>query len=148
MEDAADDAAIEAFQDLTCEKVGQFLSGEVPDEFKLPIHSFSVGDFEGVEDPTVISIERPEPNRLVVDLFYSLHSVVWTVQVALSDFKEHDSSLPNYFTNIEVGDELVSLDLVQRVYFRATLTFDVEAQQFVDGSIRAASVRHRAGQGK
>lgn len=148
MEDAAGDAAIETLQDLTCEKVGQFLSGEVPDEFNLPIHSFSVEDFEGVEDPTVISIETQEPNRLVVDLFYNLHTVVWTVQVALSDFKEHQSSLPDYFSNIEVGNELVSLDLVQRVYFRATLTFDVEAQQFVDASIRAASVRQRAGQGK
>ncbi|WP_338811451.1 serine protease (plasmid) [Agrobacterium leguminum] len=147
MEDAAGEAAIEALQDLTCEKVGRFLSGEVPDEFNLPIHSFSVKDFEGVEDPTVISVERPESNKLAIDLFYNLHTVVWTVQVALSDFEDHQSSLPRYFINIEVGEELVSMDLVQRVYFRAAITFDMEVQQFVDASIRTASVRQRAGQG-
>ncbi|MBX5013959.1 trypsin-like peptidase domain-containing protein [Rhizobium lentis] len=148
MEDAAGDAAVEALQDLTCEKVRRFLSGEVPDEFNPPIRSFSVEDFEGVEDPSVISIERPEPNRLIIDLFFNLHTVIWTVQVALSDFREHQSSVPNYFINIEVGNELVSLVLVQRVYFRATLIFDVEAQTFIEASIRSASVRQRGRQEK
>lgn len=147
MEDAAGEAAINALQDLTCEKVGRFISGEVPEEFHLPIQSFSVEDFEGVEDPTVISIERPESNKLIIDFFFNLHTVVWTVQVALSDFKDRQSSLPSYFTNIEVEDELVSMDLVQRVYFRAALTFDMEAQQFVDARVRTASVRQRAGLG-
>lgn len=123
LDDVAGDAAVGALQDLTCEKVRRFLSGEVPDEFNPLIRSFSVEDFEGVEDPSVISIEKPEPNRLIIDLFFNLHTVIWTVQVALSDFREHQSYVPNYFINIEVGNELVSLDLVQRVYFRATLIF-------------------------
>ncbi|MCD2175971.1 trypsin-like serine peptidase [Rhizobium sp. C4] len=144
MEDVAGDAAISALQNMTCEKVGQFIAGEVPDEWNTPVTSFSVEDFEGVEDPEVISILKQDHETIEIDLFFDLHTVVWTVQVAMADFQERRGGISDYFINIDIGDEEVSLDLVQRVFFRVGMIFDVEAQVFSDVTVRTASVRRRA----
>jgi class 3 adenylate cyclase len=142
MESAAGDAAMVLLEGLSLPKLREMLAvSEIAPELLEPIDGFTLEDFDGVEDPEVISAEKDGSDRLRIDLFFSLHCIIWTVTMPEDRLRDHEDEYARHFMNIDVTDGTASLELVQRIYFRVTLGFDGELKEFTDTAFRSAAVR-------
>ncbi len=142
MEAAAGDAAVELLEGLALPKLRDLLAvSEIPPKLLEPIGSLTVEDFEGVEDPEIISAEQDGPDTLRIDLFFSLHCIIWNVTMPEDRFREHEDEYLRHFMNIDITGGIVSLELVQRIYFRAMLAFDSELEEFAETVFQTAAVR-------
>nr|WP_289624924.1 serine protease [Sinorhizobium sp. 7-81] len=140
----AEDAAIELLEGLSLHKLRELLAvSDISPELLDPIDSFTVEDFEGVEDPEIISAEKDGPDTLRIDLFFSLHCIIWTVTMPQERFRAREEEYSRHFMNIDITQGIVSLELVQRIYFRAMLGFDSELKEFTETVFQTAAVRGR-----
>jgi hypothetical protein len=103
--------------------------------------SFSVEDFEGVEDLELISTEIIEPDQIRIKYFFQLQTLIWTVEVSGDDYHQHGHDFREHFINVSEEDGVASMELVQRCYFKAVTVFDRDRAEFSDVSITSSAIR-------
>ncbi len=144
LEDVAARAAMEALARLSLPGMRGFLeTSGVPLVCLDAIASFSVEDFDGVEDCEITFTERALDGRLRIEFYFDLHRAIWTVQVPLEDFRAHQGSFDIHFHNAKVDGPIVSIDIVQRCYFRAHVMYDPASETFDDPVITTTAVKRR-----
>ncbi|MEN5089252.1 serine protease [Pseudomonas protegens] len=142
MEWAARDAAENYLQSLPLDAVKRCLAiAEIPGKYLNHIKGFSAEDIEGVEDLEVLSAEMKGDQMLGIELYFDLLSVVWTVEIAENIYAQHKLSFDRYFMNIQVDDDVVAMEALQRVYFKASMLFDYEHEEFTDVAVNWSGVR-------
>jgi len=142
METAATDAALAHLEGLALSSVRSFLAAsEVAMECLTPIRAVTVEDFEGLEDPEILSA-REEDGTITVSFGFELRTVVWTVEVAYADYRANAAAFEEHFVNIETAGETTRMETMQRCYFEADLTLDQLAGEFTSVSIALAGVMH------
>ena len=143
LENAATTAAIEYLQRLALPSVREFLgASDIDSSLLTSMEHFSVEDFEGLEDPEVISVEE-RGTTLAVSYLFDLLSVIWTVHVPSSEYLEKVTDFEEHFLNVVVDGDTVQMELIQRCYFEAELLFDTETEEFLRASIKLSGVKRR-----
>lgn len=144
MEAEASAAALEHLEKLTLTSVRQFLAAnDIRSDCLASIQAFSVEDFEGLDDPELISAQETKDAMVVVSYAFDLLSVFWTVEVPSVDYLARPADFNKHFLNIEDDGTTASMQAFQRCYFEANLTLDVAAQVFTQASISRTGVRRR-----
>lgn len=136
LESHASHFAIEHLESLPQRSMTQFLiASEVNSDLLNEIQSFSVEDFEGVEDPEILSMKTLEGSLLEIDYFFNLRSVAWTIKINKSCYESQTIAFKEHFAIGLESDDTVNLCHVQRCYFRINLNFDNNLTEFIDSSI-------------
>jgi len=142
LESIASEATIAALTSLSLPKVRSFLSAaDIPEYCLEAIQSFSVEDYEGVDDLELISTEIVDQGRVAIEYFFQLQFLIWTVEVLGEVFRQHEAEFQDHFININDEDAVVSMELVQRSYFRAETVFDQNREEFSEVLITSAAIR-------
>lgn len=119
-----------------------FLSASgIPSECLNLIQQFSVVDFEGIEDPEILSTEKLDDSKLKIKYYFNLLTVVWIVEVSESSYFENESEFDRYFMNINISNSIVTMEIFQRCHFKATMLFDQEQEEFSEESITWSAVQ-------
>jgi len=144
MEEAASAAALEHLGRLTLPSVCEFLAAaDIHANCLTSIRHFSVEDFEGLEDPAVISVEEREGTTLTVSYSFDLLSVIWTVEISSTDYFSRAADFEEHFLNVAVDGETTSMEVIQRCFFEAELLFNPVSEEFTRASITRSGVKHR-----
>lgn len=148
IEKAAAHAAIESLETLSLPSMHMFLKASgVPPECLVPIQNFSVEDFEGVEDPEIISAEKVDNSKLMIKYFFNLLTVIWTIEVPEESYHLNEMEFHNHFMNITVDKGVATMEIMQCCYFKANMAFDQEQEEFLDTSIIWSAVKLPTKQG-
>ena len=142
IEKAAAHAAIKSLNTLSLPSMHLFLKASgVPQECLIPIQNFFVEDFEGVEDPEIISAEKIDNSKLIIKYFFNLLTVVWTIEVPEESYHLSEIEFHKHFMNIAVDKGVATMEIMQCCYFKANMTFDQEQEDFLDTSIFWSAVK-------
>ena len=142
LERTAARTAIDYLEALPPTLMHGFLSASgIPSECLNLIQQFSVVDFEGVEDPEILSTEKLDDSKLKIKYYFNLLTVVWIVEVSESSYFENESEFDRYFMNINISDGIVTMEIFQRCHFKATMLFDQEQEEFSEESITWSAVQ-------
>lgn len=142
MEKAAAHAAIESLETLSPPLMHEFLkASRVSSELLGSIQNFSVEDFEGVEDPEVISIETIDDSKLVIKYFFNLQRVIWKIEVPEEVYCLNAMEFQKNFMNIYVENGVASMEIMQHCCFKADMTFDQQKEKFLEVSITWSAVK-------
>jgi hypothetical protein len=142
LESIGSDATIAALGDFSLPRARRFLeAADVPGHCLKAIESFSVEDFEGVEDLELISTEIQDDGKIKIEYFFQLQTLIWTVAVSPDAYRQHASDFQEHFFNVSEEGGVTSMDIIQRCYFKAVTLFDQEREEFSDVSITSSSVR-------
>lgn len=140
MEHEASNAAIDYLERLDLPSVREFLaSSDIPASCLDSIQGYSVEDFEGLEDPEILSA-REDDLTITLQYAFELLTVVWTVEVAVKDYRAHSAVFEQHFVNIETDGEMTRMEAMQRCYFEADLVLDKIAEEFNSVAITLAGV--------
>lgn len=141
VEVAASDAALAHLEGLALLSVRGFLAAsDVPAECLAPIQTFTVEDFEGLENPELLSAREDENGTLAVSCAFDLLSVIWTVEMPAADYLARVGDYDAHFINLVVDGPTARMELVQRCHFEAELTFDRESECFTQASITLSGI--------
>jgi hypothetical protein len=117
-------------------RVRRFLeAADIPEHCLEAIENFSVEDFEGVEDLELISTEILDDGQIRIEYFFQLQTLTWTVAVSPVAYRQHAADFREHFLNVSEEGGIVSMDLIQRCYFKAVTLFDQKHEEFSDVSI-------------
>jgi hypothetical protein len=142
LETMGSEATIAALESLSLPRMRSFLStADIPEHCLDAVLSFSVEDFEGVEDLELISIEIVDPGQVKIEYFFQLQMLIWTVEVSEEVYREHGPDFQKHFMNMSEEGGVVSMELVQRCYFRAETVFDRDRGEFFEVSITSSAIR-------
>ena len=142
LEKMGSEATIAALASLPLPSMRGFLRAvDVPEHCLDAIERFSVEDFEGVEDLKLISTEIIEPDKIMIEYFFKLQTLIWTVEVSGDDYDQHGHDFREHFINVNEEDGVASMELVQRCYFKALTIFDRNRAEFSDVSITSSAIR-------
>ena len=144
MEDAASDAAIEGLSGMPLPKIRNILRAwDVPAGCLRQVTGFAVEDFGGVEDFTATSTFKVAAGTMVIEFHFLLHQLVWTVEVPKEKFHLDEARFLAHFAHDGTEGDTVSLLAVQRCYFKGTMAFDSENEEFSDASITSIAIPPR-----
>lgn len=142
MEAIASEAAIDTIGAVSLSKMRAFLeASDIPKRCLEAIDSFSVEDFDGVEDFIVTAVENLGDGKLRIDFYFDLSMLVWMVTVKESVYREIADDFRQYFMNIEPDGTTIKMETVQRYYFKATMVFDQAEELFSDVSISSVAIK-------
>lgn len=141
LEDLATEAAVNFLTRLPRERLSGFLSAaEVPAELHMGIEDWTVEDFEGLEDLTLISAREAPDGGIELEFFFEMQTYVWTFEISKAFHDAHAAALQDHFINVEVEGDGARMDLVQRAYFRGTVVFDPTTQTFGDIGLFSSAI--------
>ena len=144
MEELASRAAERYLQDMPLNEMQSFLeAADIPKHLVREIRSFSVEDFEGIEDPEVISLTGLKDGSLYIGYRFNLLTVRYTVTVDLDVYLSRKEEFDEYFLNMTLEDRSASLELFRRCDFEASLAYRQDLTEFTSVSIDDASMRRR-----
>ncbi|AKC80647.1 hypothetical protein XB05_19325 [Xanthomonas arboricola] len=115
-------------------------ASDAAEECLAPIRAVTVEEFEGLEDPEILSAQE-EQGTITVSFGFELLTVVWTVEVAYADYRANAAAFEEHFMNIETKGETTRMETMQRCYFEADLTLNQLAGEFTSVSIALAGVK-------
>jgi hypothetical protein len=142
LESMGSDATIATLAHLSLPRVRHFLkAADIPEHCLEAIESFSVEDFEGVEDLELISTEVLDNGQIRIEYFFQLQTLIWTVAVSSDAYRQHATDFLEHFISTNEEGALVSMDLIQRCYFKAVTLFDQKHEEFSDVSITSSAIR-------
>ena len=113
----------------------------IPDTCLGAITSFTVTDFEGLEDLTVISNTRLDEAGILFTCEFELRTVIWTVALPTAFYQANKPAFDDHFMNANVAAEgHTTLDVVQRIFFEARLPFDQTSDVFDEAVITMTGI--------
>lgn len=135
-------AAIDYLSSVDVNAVSSFLRcNEVPDACLDLISGFTVDDFEGIEDVSVISNTRTEETGILFTLEFELLTVIWTVSVPTPKYVVNAASFDANFMNAEnMADGHTTMEAIQRFYFEAEVTFNTVTDDIEETHITMTGV--------
>ncbi len=144
LESIGSEATIAALGQLPLLQMHDFLRPEnIPEHCLTAIESFSVEDFEGVEDLELISTEILDDGQIRVEYFFDLRMLIWTVAVPGDVYHQYAADFRKHFINLSEDGGVASMEFIQRCYFKAVTHFDQEREEFSDVSITSSAIRPR-----
>ncbi|MBX3658472.1 MAG: DUF4935 domain-containing protein [Ramlibacter sp.] len=143
MEELAADAAIDYLQQMSLPAAQEFLEedADLPRRCARAIRTFTVEDYEGVEDPEVLSLSTLSGGSLYVQYRFNLLTVMYTVEVSTEDYLANVDEFNEEFINVDVQERLVQMQTFRRIDFDASLAFEPKAEEFTSVSIDRAVPR-------
>lgn len=142
MEDLASDTAIDYLQQMGLPAAQELLEdADLPRRCARAIRSFTVDDYEGVEDPEVLSLSALTAESLYVQYRFNLLTVMYTVEVSTEDYLANVDEFKEEFINIDVQGRLTQMQTFRRIDFDASLAFDPKSEDFTSVSIDRATPR-------
>lgn len=142
MEDLAADAAIDYLQQMSLPVAQNFFEdAELPGRCARAIRTFTVEDFEGVEDPEVLSLSTLSDGSFYIQYRFNLLTVMYTVEVSTEDYLANVDEFNEEFINIDVQERLVRMQTFRRIDFDASLSFKPSSDEFTSVSIDRAVAR-------
>lgn len=142
IDEALAHAAIYYLSSVDVNAVKSFLrSNEVPDACLDLISGFTVDDFEGIEDVSVISNTRIKETGILFTLEFELLTVIWTVSVPTPNYVANAASFDAHFMNAEnMADGHTTMEAIQRLYFEAEVTFNTVTDDIEETHITMTGV--------
>jgi len=141
LEDWGSEATIAALGRFSLPKLRDFVRVEgIPSHCLEAIQDFSVEDFEGLEDLEIISTRVVDPRKIEIEYFFRMQMLVWTVEVSAEAYRQHEADFLGHFMNETDKGATVSLELVQRGYFRAETVFDREEKTLSEVVITSSAI--------
>lgn len=141
LEGRGSEATIAALGRFSLPKVRDFIRMEgIPSHCLEAIQDFSVEDFEGIEDLEIISTNVVHPETIEIEYFFRMQMLIWTVEVSADAYRQYEADFRENFMNEKDNGATVSMELVQRGYFRAEATFDQEQKAFSDIVITSSAI--------
>ena len=135
-------ATIAALGSLPLPQMRSFLrAAEIPEHCLEAILSFSVEDFEGVDDLELISTEIVEHGWIKIEYFFCLPMLIWTVEVSGGAYRQHGHDFREHFMNVSEQGGIARMDHVQHCYFKAATVFEQDSGEFSDVSITSSAIR-------
>lgn len=142
MEYLAATKGIQYLQDMSLSEVRKFLEdGGVPGRLTRLIQNFNVEDFEGLEDPFVLSRQGLKDGSLFIQYRFNLLTAIYCVDVPTEDYMENDGDFDSYFLNADIVGRTTRLEIPKRVDFVASFVFSPEQRKFIASSIDYAALR-------
>lgn len=142
MEELAANAAIDYLQQMSLPAAQEFLEdAELPRRCARAIRTFTVEDYEGVEDPEVLSLSPLSGGSLYVRYQFNLLTVMYTVEVSTEDYLANVDEFNEEFINIDVQERLVQMQTFRRIDFDASLAFEPKSDEFTSVSVDRAVAR-------
>jgi hypothetical protein len=142
LEKIASAAAVEYLENLPTNLMHEFLSASGVSQNLLDlIQQHTVEDFEGVEDPEVLSTERLSETKIYISYYFNLLTVVWRVEVSEKSYLEHESDLAGGIVNVNFLNGTAFVEILQRCDFKMTVVFDEQFGEFSEESITWSAVR-------
>ncbi|MFZ2855154.1 MAG: PIN domain-containing protein [Rhodocyclaceae bacterium] len=148
MEELAAEAAISYLQQMPLPDGQKFLEdAELPRRCARALRSFSVEDYEGVEDPEVLSLSALAGGVLYVQYRFNLLTVMFTAEVSTDDYLASRDEFDEEFINIDVQERITQMQTFRRIDFDASFTFNPGLNEFtsiaVDQAVPRPLRRHR-----
>lgn len=112
----------------------------IPSHCLEAIQDFSVEDFEGLEDLEIISTSVVDPDKIEIEYFFRMQMLIWTVEVSANAYRQYEADFLEHFMNETDKGATVSMELVQRGYFRAETVFDQEQKALSDIVITSSAI--------
>lgn len=141
MEDSASEAAIERLSGMSLSKARDLLRAcAIPAGCLRHVTGFTVEDFGGVEDFTVMSAYTTADGKVRIEFHFLLHQLIWTVDAPNKKFQSDEARFLKHFVHDETDGDMVKLLTVQRCYLKGAMTFDAETEEFSDASITSIAV--------
>ncbi|MDQ1816375.1 PIN domain-containing protein [Massilia sp. CCM 9210] len=133
---------IEYLQDMSLPEVQEFLEdGGVPARLTRLIQKFEVEDFEGLEDPLVLSRQGLKDGSLYIQYEFNFLTAIYRVVVPTKDYIENEDDFDYYFLNADIVDRTTRLDIPKCCDFVASFVFSPEQKKFTASSIDYAALR-------
>lgn len=144
LEEVATRGALNALGGLSLPAMRGFLEvSGVPVICLDAIGSFTVDDLDGVEDWEITFTERLGGGHLRIEFYFDLRRLIWTVHVPLDEYRANQGAFKSHFHNVEFDGQIASMEIVQRCYFRAHVTYDPASETFEDPVITTTAVKRR-----
>jgi hypothetical protein len=89
----------------------------------------------------LISTEIVDPGQVKIEYFFQLQMLIWTVEVSEDVCRQHGPDFQKHFINMREKGGGVSMEFVQRCYFRAVTVFDRDQEEFSEVSITSSAIR-------
>ncbi|WP_210238953.1 serine protease [Mesorhizobium sp. B4-1-3] len=138
MEAIAGESTIAALEKLSSREMRKFLrSTNVPWRCLRGFASFSVLDFGGIQDLEIIRMEHTV-DQISIELSYELAGFLWTIRIPQSKYQGSESI--GGFVFLEMQDDIVVIEVMQKGYFKARIEFDQTTGQFSNFSILSVAL--------
>lgn len=142
LESMALQSALDSLRSLSLPEMRKFLEvSGAPSECLESIERFNVEDLDGIEDFEVISTEIVDGSRFHIECYFDISAVIWTVEVSKSSYELDKGRFDQCFMSLHVEDGLVSMEKIQRCYFKMDIIFDKANEEFSDDRITWFGVR-------
>lgn len=140
---AAVEAALRVLARQDLSKVGEFLeASENPTDCLAAIEGFTVEDFDGLEDITVTLTEEVDATRFRLHYYFDIPTLIWTIEMDGEFARKNEDLLNEHFLNLERGDP-VTMEIIQRRYFRGSAIFDRDSEVITDATITLSAIKPR-----
>jgi len=116
-------------------------NAELPRRCARAIRSFTVQDYEGVENPEVVSLSALAGGSLYFQYRFNLLTAMYTVEVSTKDYMANIDEFDEEFINIDIQERLTKMQNFCRIDFDASLTFNPQSDEFTSVSIDRAVPR-------
>jgi len=93
-------------------------------------HTFTI--WEGTEDAEVFGCERIDSKLLYIYYRYNLRDCIIGLTIHISDYENRKEELKNFFYNITVNDDIVTLEFSCRIYVDTSFNYSLESSS-IDG---------------
>lgn len=144
LEDAAVEGALRVLNRQSLPKVREFL--EEPDiafDCLAAIDSFSVEDFDGLEDITVTSTEQVDAENFRLHYYFDIPMLIWTIEMDASFATLNSARLDDWAINRQTAGDVATMEILQRRYFRGSAVFHRDAEVFTDSTITLSAMKPR-----
>jgi hypothetical protein len=144
IEDAASTAALEYLNALPLIECRMLLEeAGYPNACTALLSSFQFDDYEGVEDPEVVSISDVGDGNIFIQYRFNLLSVRFEGIVPTKGYFSKPDMFDRYFLNVTSRETDTEIDSYPRIYFDASIIFDRKNEEVLSVSIDSATLRYR-----
>ena len=141
LESAAVESALRILAGQDLSRTREFLeTSDIPQDCLAAIEAFTVEDFDGLEDITVTSTEKIDETKFRLNYFFDIPLLIWKVEMNSGFVLNNADRLDEYFINKEMGDT-VSMEVVQRRYFRGSAIFHRDSEAITDATITLSAMK-------
>ncbi|PZT94222.1 MAG: hypothetical protein DI624_15080 [Brevundimonas sp.] len=141
MEDEGALAVVMALTRFSVPRMARFLEAAgVPGDLLTSVSSFSVEDFEGVEDLELMRAEERPDGKTDVEFFLRMLMIVWTLEMPAEFYAAHADAISNEFLNIEVTGGTARMEFIHRAYFRLEAVLVPDAEVFTDMIVTSSAL--------
>lgn len=144
MEAAALQGALQALTQLSLPAMRDILEPSgVPVEHLDAIRGFSVKDFDGLDDISVVLIEEIDDRCFRLEFHIFVRAVIWTVEMVEDFTRQNATQLDVYFFDRWTESGVTNLTIAQHLYFKGSMIFNRASELFESATITHSAIKPR-----